>query len=403
MRTPRALLPLRNRDFRLLWTGQGVSALGNFVHNVALPFQILALGGGAIELGLWSGIFAAASLVFAFFGGAIADRLPRRTVVLASDLFAGIVVASIAVLAATGLLRIEHLYFEAALFGATESFFQPAVSALLPEIVPVDVLQAGNALRGTSRQVALLAGPVVGGFLVALSGPALAFGVDAATFLFSFLALALASPPRRELPAGASLLRQVRDGLSYTFSVPWLWIFIFGWALVLFGQVGPLNVGLPIFVRDALHGDAQLFGWLTAALGAGQVVTGLILAQVKIRRVGIGICLFGITGGLAVAGMGAIREVPATLLFAAIFGAQLVGVGVLWTTAVQKHVPQEMMGRVMSIDYFGSILLLPLAPVVFAAVISVVGAAEAFVIGGVFATIAVTALLLVPGIRALDI
>lgn len=379
-----------------------MSALGNFVHNVALPFQILALGGGALELGVWSGIFAAASLVFAFLGGAIADRFPRRTVVLASDLFAGIVVATIAALATTGLLRIEHLYVEAALFGATEAFFQPAVSALLPEVVPADILQAGNALRGTSREVALLAGPVIGGFLVAVSGPPLAFGVDAATFLFSFAALALANPPRREQTRGASLLQQVREGLAYTFSVPWLWIFIFAWALVLFGQVGPLNVGLPIFVRDVLHGDAQLFGWLVAALGAGQVVTGLVLAQVKVRRLGLGICLFAISGGLAVAGMGLIRELPATLIFAAIFGAQLVGVGVLWTTAVQKRVPQEMMGRVMSIDYFGSTLLLPLAPVVFAAVISLVGPSEAFVLGGFLATVVAAALLIVPSIRALE-
>jgi hypothetical protein len=193
----------------------------------------------------------------------------------------------------------------------------------------------------------------------------------------------------------------VREGLAYTFSVPWLWIFIFAWAIVLFGQVGPLNVGLPIFVRDVLHGDARLFGLLTAALGLGEVVTGLVLAQVKIERLGIGICGFGIAGGLAIAGMGLVPDVPATMVFAAIFGAQFVGIGVLWTTAVQKHVPPEVMGRVISIDYFGGGLLLPVAPIVFAAVITAVGPSEAFVIGGILSTIVAAALLLVPSIRAL--
>jgi MFS family permease len=402
MRVPRALEPLRHRDFRLLWTGQTVSAVGNFIHNVALPFQILALGGGALELGLWGAIFSVASLVFVLFGGVFADRFPRRAVILVTDFLAGLFVAAIAVLAATGQLRIEHLYVEAALFGATESFFQPALSALIPELVPANILQAGNALRGSSRQVALLAGPIIGGFLVAFAGTPLAFGVDALTFFVSFGVLAVARPPRREPPPAAPLLRQVREGLAYTFSVPWLWIFIFAWALVLFGQVGPLNVGLPIFVRDVLRGDARLFGLVMAALGFGEVVTGLVLAQVRVKRLGIGICVFGIAGGLAVAGIGLVPTVPATLLFAAIFGAQFVGIGVLWTTAVQKHVPADVMGRVMSIDYFGGTLLLPIAPIVFAAIIAAVGPGEAFVIGGVLATIIAAALLLVPSIRALE-
>jgi MFS family permease len=402
MRIPRALEPLRHRDFRLLWTGQTVSAVGTFVATVALPFQILALGGGAIQIGVWGALFSAVSLVFVLFGGAFADRFPRRAVVLATDLIAGLVSAAVAALAATGLLRIEHLYIEAALFGATQSFFQPAISALIPELVPPEILQAGNALRGSSRQVALLAGPVLGGFLVALGGPALAFGVDAATFFFSFAVLVFARPPRREPPAAAPLLRQVREGLAYTFSVPWLWIFIFAWALVLLGQVGPLNVGLPLYVRDVLGGDARLFGLLIAALGAGEVVTGIALAQLKVRRLGIGICVFAIAGGLAVAGLGLAPGVLSAVLFLAIFGAQFVGVGVLWTTAVQKHVPPNVMGRVMSIDYFGGTLLLPVAPVVFAAVITAVGTAQAFVIGGVFATVVAAALLLLPSIRALE-
>ena len=402
MRLPRIVEPLRHRDFRLLWTGQTVSMVGNFVHGVALPFQILALGGGAPELGLWGAIVSASLLVFSLFGGAIVDRVPRRTAVLANDLVNGVVVSAIALLSATSQLRVEHLYLEAAVFGAASSFFYPALNALIPELVPPDVLQAGNALRGSSRQIALLAGPVLGGALVAFAGLPVAFAADAATFFVSFAALALARPPRHEPPAPAPLLRQIRAGLAYTFSVPWLWIFIFAWAVVLLGQLGPLGVALPIFVRDVLGGDARLFGLLLAASGVGEVVAAVTLAQVKVRQLGIAICGFAILGGISIAGIGVIPLVPATFVFMAGFGVQFVGVGILWTTAIQKHVPRELMGRVLSIDAFGGTLLLPIAPVVFAGIVAALGPALAFAIGGVLSLAAGALLLLVPAIRELE-
>jgi DHA3 family tetracycline resistance protein-like MFS transporter len=398
----RMLEPLKHRDFRLLWIGQTVSVFGDFVHTVALPFQVLALGGGAVELGVWGAIYSATSLIFLLFGGAIADRISRRAIILVSDLGSGVVISAIALLAATGALRLEHVYLEAAFFGATHSFFFPALSALIPELVPPEVLQAGNSIRGLSRQIGLLGGPVAGGLLVAVAGLPFAFAFDAATFFVSFAALLFARPPRHEPPLPAPLLRQVREGLAYTFSVPWLWIFIFAWAIVLLGMVGPLNVAMPILVHDVLHGDARLFGTIVAAMGAGEVITGIALAQLKIRRLGVAICIFAAAGGVAVMGIGLITEIPLILVCAAVFGAQFVGVGVLWTTAVQKHVPRELMGRVLSIDAFGGSLLLPIAPVIFAAIVAAVGPSPAFVIGGAIATAIAFLLLLVPSIRALE-
>jgi MFS family permease len=402
MRLPSAFAPLRHRDFRLLWTGQGVSFIGDLIHSVALPFQILALGGGAFELAIWSGTLSVVHLILSLLGGAISDRVPRRTVILVSDLSAGVLVAVVAVLSALGVLRLEHLYVEAALFGAVEAFLHPAASAIIPELVPADILQAGNALQGMSRQIGFLVGPVAGGILVALAGMPVAFAVDAATFVFSFGAFALAKPPPHEAPPAAPLHRQVREGLAYTFSIPWLWIFIFAWALVLLGEYGPRTVGLPILVRDVLGGDARMFGVITAATGVGQIVTGLVLGQVKIRRLGVGICVFAVIGALATMGIGLVPHVAATIVFATILGVEWVGLGVLWVTAVQKHVPRDKLGRVMSIDAFGGGLLLPIAPAAFAVVVAAVGPAPAFVIGGGFALVVVVGLLFVPSIRSLE-
>src|SRR3989442_3719275 len=121
MRLPRIVEPLRHRDFRLLWTGQTVSMVGNFVHGVALPFQILALGGGAPELGLWGAIVSASLLVVSLFGGAIVDRLPRRTPVLSNHLANGPVLSAIALPSAPSQLRAEHRHLQAALFAAPSS------------------------------------------------------------------------------------------------------------------------------------------------------------------------------------------------------------------------------------------------------------------------------------------
>jgi predicted MFS family arabinose efflux permease len=379
-----------------------VSVFGDFINVVALPYQVLALGGGPLELGVYGAVTSIASIVFVLLGGAIADRVPRRRIILASDLASGAAVGAIALLSAVHALRLEHLYVAAAIIGAARSFFVPAVQALVPEIVPLEVLQAANSIRGLSRQLGLLGGPLVGGLLVAFAGLPVAFGVDALTFLVSFAALWLARPPRREPPPPAPLLKQVREGLAYTFSVPWLWIFIFAWSIVLLGMVGPLEVALPILVRDVLHGDARLFGTIIAASGVGQVIAGIALAQLKIRRLGIAICVFAVAGGLTLIGIGTISDVPILLAVSAVFGAQFVGVGVLWTTAVQKHVPQELMGRVISIDFFGGALLLPIAPILTAAIVAALGPAAAFVIGGAISLAVAGLLLLVPSIRALE-
>ena len=167
----RILEPLRHRDFRLLWIGQSVSQIGNALYYVALPFQILALGGNPLQLGLGFTIFATAQLLVILFGGAIVDRLPRRRVILASDFSSGVIVGVIAVLGMTGHLQIAHLYVAAALFGVAFSFETPAMNAIMPELVPKDVLTAGNSLRGLAGQAGRVLGPLLGGLLVAKSGP----------------------------------------------------------------------------------------------------------------------------------------------------------------------------------------------------------------------------------------
>ena len=108
----------------------------------------------------------------------------------------------------------------------TAAFFEPAMTAIIPELVPAQVLQSGNAINGLSFQSARVAGPVVGGLIVAVAGPPVAFAIDSASFFVSFIALWLARPPLLERGPALPLLQQVRAGIAFTFSLPWLWITI---------------------------------------------------------------------------------------------------------------------------------------------------------------------------------
>ena len=154
MRWPQVIVPLRHRDFRLLWTGQTVSSFGNAVRSVALPFQLLALGASPLQLGVAVGINTATSVAFLLLGGAVADHFPRRVLILASDLLGGCVVAVIALLSAAGQLRVEHVYIAAVGLGAADAFQSPAYSAIIADLVPANILRAGNAARLLGRSLA---------------------------------------------------------------------------------------------------------------------------------------------------------------------------------------------------------------------------------------------------------
>lgn len=398
----RILQPLRHRDFRLLWIGQSVSEIGNALYYVALPFQILALGGSPLQLGLGFTIYATAQLVVILFGGAMVDRLPRRRVILVSDVASGLVLGVIALLGITGHLQIAHLYVASALSGVSFSFRRPAMNAIMPELVPKDVLLAGNSLRGLAGQSSRVVGPLVGGLLVARAGSPVAFAVDAATFFFSFAVFFLAKPPRREASPRASLISQVREGFAFAFSVKWIWVTIVGFGFTNGFYFAAFTVALPLLVTKVLHGSAATFGLIGAAGGVGEVIGGLLAGNLRVRKLGLAIYAANAAIGLSSIGYG-VPLLPVVLLGAAGFGASIVFSNTLWDTAIQKHVPADLIGRVTSIDWFGSILVGPVAPIAAAAAIPLIGPGALFLIaGGVSIIYAVVAPAVNRSIRELE-
>ncbi len=381
------LEPLRHRDFRLLWTGQTVSMMGNGIYSVALPFQMIQLGGSPLQLGTGFTIFSTAQLLTVLFGGAIVDRVPRRRVILTSDAVSAVVVGGIALLGFMHRLEIVDLYVASAFFGAAFSFYSPAMSAIMPELVPSDVLVPGNALRGLSSQSARVFGPLIGGVVVSSLGPPAGFAIDAATFAVSFAVFSFARPPAHEPPPRTRLLSDIREGVAFTFSVPWLWVSIIGFATTNGFFFAGFTVALPFLVLHALHGGAATLGLVGAAAGVGEVTGGLLVGNVRIRKLGAGVYIASGLLGVGFAGYGIVPYLPVVLVAAFAFAAAIVVSNTLWESALQKHVPRRLMGRVHSVDDFGSFLVAPAAPIVAGAIIARTGPAPIFIVGGVISLV----------------
>jgi MFS family permease len=401
VKAPRILEPLRHRDFRLLWTGQTLTLLGSFVSQVAYPFQIFQLGGSAIELGALASVFTGSSLVFLLLGGAIADRVPRRMLIIIAELASGLASGVIALLGYTGALQIWHLYVAVALFGAATSFSVPAIGALIPELVPEEILVPGNAIRGLSRQASRTGGPIIGGLLVALAGPAAAFAFDALTFFVSAV-MFIRARPIVVSKASTSIVADIREGFAFVFATQWLCVTIFGWGLINAAFIAAFVVGLPLLVTETLGMGAVAFGFITAAMGLGEAVGAALISQVRVRRAGLAMYLFGVMSGVGLLVYGLVPTLPGALIAGWILGFSFVCFGVLWESALQRHVPRQMLGRVTSVDWFGGGLLGPVAPIAGALISQAYGPPALFIVAGTIATVLTVLGLALPSIRRLE-
>jgi MFS family permease len=323
-------------------------------------------------------------------------------VILASDLLSGVVVATIALLGIGGWLRIEFIYVAAVFFGAASAFYLPAMSSILPDLVPHDVLVAGNSLHGLSRQVNRVIGPLLGGVLVSALGSPVAFAVDAATFFISFAIFLLSTEPPAMVALRRSLWVELKEGFEFAASVPWIWITIWAFAVINFFEYAPISIGLPLLVHFVLGGGAKVFGLIASAAGVGEIVASLVVGQFRINRLGIFLYLVTAAEGLAILSIGLVPVLAVAMFGNAIFAAGVVAFTIHWDSALQRLVPRRLLGRVTSLDWFGAILLGPAAPIFAALVAQNAGPRAIFVICGAAAAILSLAGLTIPAIRRLN-
>ncbi len=343
------------------------------------------------------------TVVFLLVGGAVADRVSRRLVMLASDVTRGIVVGCVAVLLALGRLTIAELVVMSLLFGVADAAFSPASTAIVPEIVPEGLLVNANALRSTSQTVAQsLVGPALGGVVLAVIGSAWAFGIDALTFAASAGFLVAMRPGPKRPGATVSPLAHIREGLAFAARNRWFWVTLVAAALANFAAFSPLGLLVPLLVKVTLHGSATALGLVLAAGGLGGVAGSLLLARLgSPRRQVTAMCAAWGASGVAIAGIARAGSPVVVGAFEfAVLGLLVFG-NTLWYPLMQKLVPPGLLGQVSSIDAMVSLALSPLGVLAAGVVSGAIGVRATLLAGAIVAALMPLSLL-VPGVRDPD-
>ncbi|MFK4084216.1 MFS transporter [Kribbella sp. NPDC020789] len=389
----KAVRPLRHRNYRLLWIGLAVALLGSGLWLVALAWQVIELGGGPVQLSMVTTAYSIGLVVCVLFGGVAADRLSQRSVMVAADVVRGCVLLVVAGLALTELLEIWHLAGAAVLIGAGEAFLIPAYTALVPKLLPAEELLAANGLEGTLRPLAQQAtGPALGGLVIAAMSPGLAILITALTYFFSAACvLAMRMPPAEPAEAGderptgvRAMAADLREGWSYVRRTRWLLAsLLFGTVFVLL-ILGPLEVLLPFAVKDQLGGGPSDFGLVLAAFGIGGAIGALLISSRSLpRRYLTVMTLMWGFGALPILLLGVAQHLWVMAAGAAVVGATGSASMVIWGTLLQRRVPDQLRGRISSLDFFVSLLLMPVSMALAGPAGALIGIPAVFVIAGV--------------------
>jgi predicted MFS family arabinose efflux permease len=379
---------LRSRDFRLLWLGQSVSMIGDALVLVTTGLFVTRLTGSPSAVGIVLTAYALPLVAFVLIGGVVADRLPRRTVMIASDIVRAVLHGILALLIATGAVRIWHMVLIGLAYGTAEAFFRPAYTGLIPQTVPEDAIQSAQALGGISGEVAWLVSPALAATLVVTVGGAAAYGLDAVTFIVSALLLMPLTARERGGTADRSgLARELRAGWNAVRERSWVWATIAAYCVALLAALAPFFVLGPTIARD-VYGTSGIFGVALAFWGLGTLTGALAGLRWRPRRPMVTGLLLGMWWPATIAVYAAGPPVTAMCVVMSIGGAGAGLFTVFWETALAERIPPHLLSRVASWDWLGSLALLPAGYLASGPLGSVLGVRTVVVTGGLLGTLA---------------
>jgi MFS family permease len=350
---------LREREFGLFFWGQAVSLVGDGIFPIALAFAVLDLGGSPTDLGIVLIAGVLPQTLFVLVGGVWGDRLSRRTIMLAADVVRCGIQAATAALLLSGHAEIWHLVVLYALHSTASAFFNPAATALIPQVAPQHRLQQANALLSVTRSISFGVGAALGGALVSLVSTGGAVALDAGTFAVSTACLAALSVRSAPAERGTRFLSELRAGFDEVRRHRWLWMGMGNACLFLMLVVAPFEVIGPIVSKRDL-GGAFAWGVIQTGFAAGMLLGSLVMLRIRLER------------PMFVAGLLFFATCIAPLLLALpgpVWSITLAYVGegfavgifiTAWETAMQSHVPREMLARVGAWDWLGQLAGMPL-------------------------------------------
>lgn len=361
----RTMPAFAHRDFRLFWSGQLVSLIGTWIQSVAQQWLVLKLTGSAFDLGLVTTIQFTPLLLLSLIGGAITDVVPKRNLLLLTQVLAGLLALSLGLLVTTGTVQYWHVLVIAGMLGTVNAFYVPARQAFVAEVVDREALLNAVALNSAIFNAARVVGPAVGGILVAVLGLPLNFFLNAASYLAVILSLLLIQPrPVSHRTDQGNIRQNIGEGLRYIADTPVVYTIL---ALVGVASLFAFNFTtlIPLLASYVLHVGASGFGFLMAAMGAGSLAGAILLAffnrrDLARRFIYTGAFVFTITEII----LGLSRLYGLSLALLVIIGLSSTFFTTTANTRVLSQTPSHLQGRVMSVyslmflgmTPFGSIL-----------------------------------------------
>ena len=383
MRFPTGLRALNHRDYRLFFSGQLVSLIGTWTQRVAQSWLVLELTNSPFKLGLISALQSAPIFCLALVAGAIADRLPKRRVLIGTQVALMAQAFVLAVLAWSGHVQYWHVAVLATCYGLAATLDMPTRQSFVVEMASKEDLPNAIALNSSMVSGARMVGPAVAGLLVDRYGVAPAFGLNGLSFVAVILALAAMRAEGLPGPTQGTTVREdIAAGLRYAVRTP-----LVALTLSLLSTVGLFvmnhNVLVPLLARDVLHEGAHGFGLLMAAVGVGAIIGALALATLGKGRPPFSLLLgtAGAASGFTLL-LAGIRTFWAAMLVLTLVGlAQIVFLASCNST-LQLVVPDRMRGRIMSLYAFVFVGVTPLGSIIVGTIAEWFGVAAAYALAG---------------------
>jgi MFS family permease len=390
---------LADRNLLRYWVGRSVSSFGDGMVPVATAFAVLSTGGSALTLGLILGVGQATRVATTLMGGVVADRYPRRRVLIAADSTRTIVQLLVGIFLLAHLMGPLGIAAGNVVYGVAAGLYIPASQGIVPTIVAKERLQAANALMTVTRGGAMIIGPAVAGVVISFSGPGSAFVIDSATFLVNVVMLGTLTLTERPGAKRKSMRGDLADGWREVRSRRWLWRTMVVHSLWNFGIAAFYVLGPVVALKH--FGGAAAWGAVSAALSVGALAGGVIAMRWRPRRPLVVGNLLLVLAALPLVALAIPAPLAVVVVVTVVYNAGLIVLNELWTVSVQQLVPNEVLSRVTSWDWLASMSTLPLGYAIVGPVAAALGARGAFGVAVALTVLPVLWLATVPAIRAI--
>jgi MFS family permease len=391
-RLPQGFSAFSHRNYRLYFTGQLISVTGTWMQTIAQAWLVLTLTSSALLFSVVSVLQFLPVLLLSPVAGVVADRLPKRNLIIVTQSVACACATTMVTLVASGRIELWHIYVLAAILGVNNAFDMPTRQAFVVDMVGKEDLVNAIALNSTLFNVARIIGPSAAGFLMAWKGAAWCFGIDAA----SYLAVIFSLTQMRGVPAVARLtgrgIHQLREGIAYIRGSNNLMLpIMIGGFVGIFGM--NFSIWIPLLAKNEFQVGADGFGILMAALGIGSLIGALYLAFHTDRPRPSTIIATSLMLGTVEVGLAFAASIPLHVAFAflllPLMGFAMSSTGAMANTLVQTSAPEEMRGRVMAAYMALAAGAAPSGSFLMGAIANSFGTAASIMFGGL-ATVACT-------------